>query len=262
MSFFIGLPIAKKGIVTYLKESFNAIQVTSPSAYATSTELATQKQHLHPKKTSMDYIRVAIVEDERQYRDWIAEELASVVDIQVVGTFATGEDALTQVAALQPNIVIMDLMLGKNRMSGTECIFKLRLESPAMKFLVLSSHIDETHVFEALQVGARAYLQKGDIPGKLGDMIRDFYNDIPRMSPVIAQMIMDHFNKPTDTLRLLETLSSRELEVLHTLAEGLTYDQVGDRLFIARGTVAQHANRIYEKLRVNCLAEAIRIYLR
>ena len=209
----------------------------------------------------MDPISVVIVEDELQYREWIQEELASEADIECVGAFATGEEALEKSAALRPDIIIMDLMLGKNRMSGTECIFRIRLESPGIKFLVLSSHIDETHVFEALKVGARAYLQKGDIPGNLAELIRSFYRDIPTMSPVIAQLVMDHFNKTTENLRLIQKLSSREEEVLQLLAEGLAYKQVAGRLFIAEGTVRQHAHRIYDKLGVNCLAEAIRIYL-
>lgn len=210
----------------------------------------------------MNPIKVIIVEDELQYREWIQEELAAEPDISCIGAFATGEEALEKSTDLRPDIIIMDLMLGQNRMSGTECIFRIRLESPGIKFLVLSSHIDETHVFEALKVGARAYLQKGDIPGNLADLIRSFSKDIPTMSPVIAQLVMDHFNKTTDTLRLIQKLSTREEEVLQLLTEGLAYKQVAGRLFIAEGTVRQHAHRIYDKLGVNCLAEAIRIYLR
>ncbi len=209
----------------------------------------------------MNPIKIVIVEDELQYREWILEEIGEDNGVSCLAAFATGEEALEKVSALQPDVVIMDLMLGKNRMSGTECIFRLRLESPGLKFLVLSSHIDETLVFEALKVGARAYLQKGDIPGKLVDLIKNFHLGIPSMSPVIAQLMMDHFNKPPETLRLLEKLSDREEEVLLTLAEGLAYKQVGARLHIAEGTVRQHAHRIYDKLGVNCLAEAIRIYL-
>ena len=209
----------------------------------------------------MNPIKVIIVEDELQYREWIQEELAAEPGISCIGSFATGEEALAKSKDLRPDIIIMDLMLGQNRMSGTECIFRIRLESPGIKFLVLSSHIDETHVFEALKVGARAYLQKGDIPGNLADLIRSFSKDIPTMSPVIAQLVMDHFNKTTDTLRLIQKLSDREEEVLQLLTEGLAYKQVAGRLFIAEGTVRQHAHRIYDKLGVNCLAEAIRIYL-
>lgn len=210
----------------------------------------------------MEPINIIIVEDELQYREWILEEVSEASDVRCLAAFATGEEALEKVSALQPDLVIMDLMLGQNRMSGTECIFRLRLESPGLKFLVLSSHIDETHVFEALKVGARAYLQKGDIPGNLVDLIRNFHQGIPSMSPVIAQMMMDYFNKPPETLRLMEKLSKREEEVLRTLAEGLAYKQVGARLHIAEGTVRQHAHRIYDKLGVNCLAEAIKVYLR
>lgn len=209
----------------------------------------------------MSNINIVIVEDEPQYREWIQEELSDASDINCLAAYSSGEEALEKIPTLRPNIVIMDLMLGENRMDGSECIFRLRLENPGIKFLVLSSHIDETHVFSALKVGARAYLQKGDIPGKLADLIRAFHADTPTMSPAIAQLMMDYFNKSTEDLRLIQKLSKRETEVLNALSEGLSYKLVAHRLFISEGTVKQHAHRIYDKLGVNSLAEAIRIYL-
>lgn len=211
---------------------------------------------------SMDTIKIAIVEDEPSFQEWILEELASSNDINCLQVFSTGEEALAQIPQLRPDIVIMDLHLGKNRMDGCECIFKLRLEAPGLKFLVLSSHVDETHVLEALKVGARAYLQKGDIPGRLADTIRRFQAGSPTMSPAIAQLIMDHFNRSQEELRLIDQLTKREIEVLEELIEGFSYKMVADRLDIKLGTVRIHAHNIYQKLEVNCLAEAIRIYLR
>lgn len=210
----------------------------------------------------MDTIKIVIVEDEPSFQEWIQEELAAATDIECLHAFSTGEEALKVIPQLRPDIVIMDLQLGKDRMDGCECIFKLRLEAPGLKFLVLSSHVDETHVLEALKVGARAYLQKGDIPGRLADTIRRFQAGSPTMSPAIAQLIMDHFNRSQEELRLIEKLTKREIEVLEELIEGLSYKMVADRLNIKLGTVRIHAHNIYQKLEVNCLAEAIRIYLR
>ncbi|MEO0790323.1 MAG: response regulator transcription factor [Bacteroidota bacterium] len=218
---------------------------------------------VYPTKTSpaMSTISIVVVEDEPDFREWILEELEEDTDIQCLKTFDTGEEALVEIPKLRPDVVVMDLNLGKDRMNGTECIFKLRLEAPGLKFLVLSSHVDETHVFEALKVGARAYLQKGDIPGKLADLIRRFQDGYPSMSPAIAQLVMNHFNRSEQDLRLIERLTKRELEVLHELSEGLSYKMIAGKLYISDGTVKQHATRIYDKLEVNSKAEAIRLYL-
>ncbi|MEM6397913.1 MAG: response regulator transcription factor [Bacteroidota bacterium] len=209
----------------------------------------------------MPDINIVIVEDEPDFQEWILEELEEDTDIQCLKTFDTGEQALKEIPSLRPDIVVMDLNLGKNRMNGSECIFRLRLEAPGLKFLVLSSHVDETHVFEALKVGARAYLQKGDIPGRLADLIRRFQDGTPSMSPAIAQLVMNHFNRSEKDLRLIERLTDRELEVLHELSEGLSYKMIAGKFHLADGTVKQHAHHIYNKLEVNSKAEAIRVYL-
>ncbi|HMQ47381.1 MAG TPA: response regulator transcription factor [Saprospiraceae bacterium] len=209
----------------------------------------------------MDKIKICIVEDELEFQEWIVDEINEVDDIESLGTYDLAEDALIEIPRLKPDIVIMDLGLNKSNMDGIECMLRLKLVSPGIKFLVITSNTNESLVFEALRVGAGAYIQKGDIPRDLIDLIREFYQGGAPMSPGIARRLIESFHKPPDDLVMLNNLSTREMEILDKLSQGFLYKEIADQLKIAEGTVKQHAHNIYQKLQVNNRTEAIRKYL-
>ncbi len=123
-------------------------------------------------------IRVSIVEDDLEFQNWILEEIGDVSHIECLSTYDVAEDALEELPQLKPDIVIMDLSLDKSDMGGIECMLRLKLVSPNLKFLVITSNSDENKVFEALRVGAGAYIQKGDIPKNLIELLEDFYGGV------------------------------------------------------------------------------------
>lgn len=206
-------------------------------------------------------IRVSIVEDDLEFQKWILEELDEAAHIECISTYDVGENALAELPQIKPDIVIMDLALEKSDMSGIECMLRLKLVSPGLKFLVITANSDESVVFEALSVGAGAYIQKSEIPRKFIDLITEFQEGGAPMSPGIARKIIGRFHKPTQDLILLKELSPRETEVLDNLAKGYLYKEIADNLEIAEGTVKQHSHKIYKKLQVNNRTEAIGKYL-
>jgi len=206
----------------------------------------------------MSNITIAIVEDEVDFQDWIRDEIAEAEDISLLGAFDVAEDALRHIPALNPHIVIMDLTLQKSPRDGIECMVRLLQVLPEVQYLVITANNDEEKLFEAIKVGARAYLQKDEIPRELVDLIREFHAGGSPMSPGIARRVLNYFNQPTE---LISKLSARELEVLRQMARGFLYKEIAANLDIEIGTVKQHTHKIYKKLDVNNNVEAILKYL-
>lgn len=210
-------------------------------------------------------IKISIVEDDNEFSDWIKEEVAAAANIEIVSIYDVGEDAVADIPKLRPDIVIMDLTLDKSEMDGIDCIINLKYISPVPdytpKFLVMTSNSDEKVLFKALEAGAGAYIQKGDIPKRLTELLKEFYEGGAPMSPGIAKKIIERFHrKPVDSQQI-NSLTPREEQVLNLLAKGYLYKEVAGELNIAEGTVKQHAHNIYQKLQVNNVVEAIRKYL-
>lgn len=216
----------------------------------------------------MSKTRVIIVEDEPHYQAWLEKAIQSFPDFEWVDTFASGEAALEQIPAANPDLVLMDIKL-EGEMSGIECMLRLRLLLPDLKMMVLSSHSAEDKVFEALKVGAGAYLLKMDLADSLEKDMLEFMNGGAPMSPEIAQKVISSFHKPPKHAFALAQLTDRERLILQLLAQGLLYKEIAAQLpsetqpgkFIAEGTVKVHVHNIYQKLQVNNRAEAMRIYL-
>lgn len=206
-------------------------------------------------------IRFCIVEDDPEFQNWILEEIADASGFECIGRYEIAENALAEIPQKKPDIVIMDLGLQKSDIGGVECMFRLKLVSPNLKFIVITANNDEEVVFEALKVGAGAYIQKGDIPRNLIDLLTEFFNGGAPMSPGIARRVIESFHKTTKDLSLLNQLSPREMEILDGLSNGYLYKEIAEKLHISEGTVKQHAHKIYQKLQVNNRTEAVLKYL-
>jgi DNA-binding NarL/FixJ family response regulator len=213
-------------------------------------------------------IKIAIVEDDPEFREWLESEL-EVPGFECVGAYSTAEAALSEIPQIKPDIVIMDLGLELSDINGMECMLRLKLVSPTLKFLVITSYGDDERVFEALKTGAGAYLLKNDIPKKLIDVLTEFYNGGAPMSAGIAMKVISSFHKPPGDIVAVQQLTPREKEILEFLSKGYLYKEIADKLYnendptkkIAEGTVKIHAHKIYQKLEVNNRTEAIKKYL-
>lgn len=206
-------------------------------------------------------IKVCIVEDDLEFQEWVRAEVEEAENIEVLDAYDVAEDAIKAVPDLKPDVVIMDLTLEKSDISGIECMLRLRLVAPELKFLVMTSNSDENILYEALYVGAGAYIQKGDIPRRLSILLEEFHAGGAPMSPGIAKKVIENFHRIPEDLLRLKALSNRETQTLELLSKGFLYKEVASHLKIAEGTVKQHAHNIYKKLHVNNIVEAVRKYL-
>ncbi len=209
----------------------------------------------------MEKLKISIVEDDPEFQKWILEALEESPYLECVSKHLEGEEALAEIPFFKPDIVLMDLTLEKSKYSGIECILRLRINWPGLKFLVLSAHDDEYRIFEALRVGAGAYIHKEEVDQEsLISAILEFYEGGAPMSPGIAKRVIKNLQQDTDDLQRLQKLTPREINVLEQLSRGKLYKEVADQLDIKEGTVKQHAHKIYKKLQVFNGVEAVLKY--
>jgi DNA-binding NarL/FixJ family response regulator len=201
-------------------------------------------------------IRVVLIEDHRSTREGLAQLIGGSPGFSVAGRYGSGEEALQQIAADHPDVVLTDI--GLPGMSGIEVVARIRELLPRTPILVLTVHGEDQHVFDALCSGACGYLLKDVPPVRLLEAIRELHAGGAPMSPEIARRVVLMFQKFAPIQKAESKLSARQLEVLQLLAEGHSYKGCADRLAVSIDTVRFHVRQIYEQLHVHSKSEAVR----
>ena len=200
-------------------------------------------------------ISLVIVEDLEEVREGLQQFISLDKDFRVLDTYTTAEEALYELPALKPDIVIMDINLPG--LNGIECIRELKPKLPKTQFMMFTVYENDEKVFEALKSGATGYLLKNTSLGQLVEALKELYNGGSPMSSNIARKLVNIFQQQEKARLPVEKLSQRENEVLQQLAKGLLYKEIADKLSISTATVRQHIHKIYEKLHVQNRTEAI-----
>lgn len=212
-------------------------------------------------------IKVGIVDDNFVNRKTVSQNLSVNKAIQIVIEADNGHNFLQKMLELptekMPDIVLMDIDMPI--MNGIETIAIASTKYPSIQFLVLTVFDDDDKIFEAIKAGALGYLLKDDSAIVLSDTILNciLHNAVP-MSPAIARKTLQWVKQipiQTKTIPPLgkESLSQREIDILKLIVEGLEYKQISAILFISPHTVRTHTKNIYEKLHINCKAQAIQL---
>jgi DNA-binding NarL/FixJ family response regulator len=216
-------------------------------------------------------VQIAIVDDKQINRQTVKEKLAAYTEVQIMLEARNGKDFLEQLKTSKPipDVVLMDLEMPE--MDGIEAISLAAAAYPDIKFIVLTVFEDNDKIFESIKAGASGYLLKEDSAVNIIDAITNVYefNGIP-MNPGIARKAMELLRQmPIHSYREKEEdevvkadnagLSDREMDVLKEMVSGKNYKAIGEKLFISPLTVRKHAAHIYDKLHVNCRAQAINI---
>lgn len=201
--------------------------------------------------------RVLIADDHEPFRQGLRALLTSSAGIEVVGEAADGEEALRLTAALQPDVVMMDLNMP--RMGGIEATRRIRETSPHVNVLVLSMAEDDDAVFAAVQFGARGYLLKGALRTEILRAIDAVVDGEAIFGAAIANRLARYFagRQEYDARQSFPELTAREAEVLGLLGEHLTNAEIATRLRLSPKTVRNHVSNILTKLQVATRTEAI-----
>jgi DNA-binding NarL/FixJ family response regulator len=205
----------------------------------------------------MEPIHVFIVDDHVLYREGVRKMLSVAQDIEIVGEVASGEEAIVQALALQPDVILMDLkMPGLN---GIEATRRILYASPSIGVLVLTMFETDETVFAAMRAGARGYLLKDADQEEVIRAVKAVNRGEAIFSPAIAERLIHYFAalRPTTTDLAFPELTDREREILHLIAQGHSNSEIAERLLLRTKTVQNHVSNIFSKLQVADRAQAI-----
>ncbi len=196
-------------------------------------------------------IRVVIVDDHPMAQAGTRHFLNAYPDMELVGVASSGEEALTLCQQLQPDVVLMDVVMPG--MDGIAATKALKQAVPATRVIIVTSFGEADVVQRALQAGARGYLLKNATASELVQAVRNAYQGRPVMAHEATEALM----KSMSEANLGHDFTEREREVLALLAQGLSNLQIAERLFVSAATVKFHIGGIFAKLGVATRAEAI-----
>ncbi|MBX2923980.1 MAG: response regulator transcription factor [Chitinophagaceae bacterium] len=208
-------------------------------------------------------ISVFVVEDNNDFNILLTQLFQTHPEFIFSGSARTGQEALYNIPLQNPDVVLMDI--GLPDMSGVECIAKLKPRCRNTEFVAFTVADQDEVVFDALKAGATSYLMKATPPADLIKAIKEVHNGGSPISSDIARKLINLFSQQSNHLKPFKNdfgISRREDEMLTYLAEGMTYQEAADKMFISLSTLKSHIYNTYEKLQVNNKVEAINKYFK
>ncbi|TYL50120.1 response regulator transcription factor [Nocardioides sp. BGMRC 2183] len=187
-------------------------------------------------------IRILVVDDHPVVRDGVAARLAAESDFEVVGEADNGPDAVLRTAALDPDVVVLDLRMPGG--SGVDAVRAMKRQRLRAAVLVLTTYDTDADMVAAIEAGAAGYLLKDAPAQTLVEAVRATAAGETVLSPAVATRLASHLRAPRRSARL----SAREREVLVLVARGRPNREIAEELFVSEATVKTHLAHIYDKL--------------
>lgn len=204
-------------------------------------------------------MRVLIVDDHILFREGLSGLLRSQDDMDVVGECGSVHEAIETARQVNPDVVLMDFSLPDG--TGLDATRAILAEQPAIQIIFLTVHDTDERVIAAMRAGAKGYLLKNLSVSKLLASLRALERGEAAISRTMMARILEEFAQsiPTDSMSPspLVGLTSREIEVLRELADGISNQEIAVRLFISENTVKNHIHKILDKLNLHNRREAI-----
>lgn len=205
-------------------------------------------------------IRVLVVDDHPVVRKGLIAMLETEEGIEVVGEASNGKDAVAQAIALQPQVVLMDLVMPE--MDGIEATRQIKQKAPAVNILVLTSFSTNDKVLPSLNAGAIGYLLKDSNPIDLIKAIHQVALGEGSLHPAVTRQVLQQFHELAEDEKTIEDLTDREVEVLRLMAQGYSNQEIARLLVLSPATVHTHVSRILTKLNVASRTQAALYALR
>ncbi|MEL6321770.1 MAG: response regulator transcription factor [Cyanobacteria bacterium J06626_14] len=193
-------------------------------------------------------IRVLLVDDEDIIRYGLSAMLRCEAMVEVIGEARNGAEAIAQVQALQPDVVLMDINMPV--MDGITATQEIHQMQPQVSVLIVTTCDQQEHLITAICEGAVGYLLKNTSPEDLARSIQAAHKGYMQLSPGLGQKLCQHlrFSNPQKTRRKLKDVTLREQEVLNLIAEGASNREISQRLYISEKTVKNHVSNILRRL--------------
>lgn len=203
--------------------------------------------------TRTEPIRIVVADDHPVVRDGVRSMLAGVPDFEVVGEAESGPEAVAQVRAKDPDVVVMDLRMPGG--GGVDAVRALRDSGARTAILVLTTYDTDSDTVAAIEAGATGYLLKDSPAHTLFDAVRATAAGETFLSPAVVARLASHIRRPEAT----GILSARERQVLTLVARGRSNRVIAEELFVSETTVKTHLMHVYDKLSVNDRAAAVAV---
>ncbi|HHT73293.1 MAG TPA: response regulator transcription factor [Firmicutes bacterium] len=193
-------------------------------------------------------IRVLVVDDHEMVRRGLVSYLETEDGIEVVGEASDGSQAVKFCRDLTPDVILMDLIMQET--DGITATKEIKAEFPHVQVIILTSFVDEKLIFPALEAGALSYLLKTSTAEEIVKAIRSARESQSIIEPQVASRMVSRIQSASNSRPPHEELTQRELEVLRLIGEGMTNQEIAEKLFIGIKTVKTHVSNILSKLGV------------
>lgn len=194
--------------------------------------------------------RVFIIEDDKELRSSFTHIVNSSEKFMAIGSYSTAEEAIHDIPRKKPEIILMDIVMGG--INGVQATQIIKEKYPHIEIVIVTVYEDNDLVFNALKAGASGYITKSANYLELLAALDEIVKGGAPMSTKIARMVIHNFHLNPDS-----PLTKREREIIRMMADGKTYSQISDELFISRETAKTHMRNIYAKLHVKKKSDAI-----
>ncbi len=199
-------------------------------------------------------IKVLIVDDHHVVRRGLLFFLKTQKDIEVVGEASNGKEAIELTALLQPDIILMDLVMPE--MDGIQATKHIKAKYPNIQIIMLTSFSDRDHVVPAIEAGAAGYQLKDIEPDELVLAIRRVMDGENIMHPQVTTQLIQNQEMTSELPHMLHPLTNREQDVLGELTKGKSNKEIASSLFVTEKTVKTHISNIFAKLEVQDRTQA------
>jgi NarL family two-component system response regulator LiaR len=193
-------------------------------------------------------IRVLIADDHAIVREGLRSLLETEPGMDLVGEAADGDEVVAKARALRPDVILLDLVMP--RLDGIAALGAIKRDQPDARILVLTSFAEDEKVFAAIKMGALGYLLKDSSPQELLQAIREVARGEPSLHPTIARKVLRELSRPRDLPPTPDPLTARELDVLRLVAQGLSNQEIAERLAMSERTARTHVSQILAKLQL------------
>lgn len=211
-------------------------------------------------------INVFLVDDHQIVRDGIKSLLLDSSEISIAGEALNGKELMEKIENARPDVILMDISLPD--ISGIELTKQITQQFPEIKIVILSMYTQEEFITNSIASGAKGYLPKNTTQQELLNAIITVYNGKEYYNDTVSKIILENYistvrkSKEAEEGKDEENLSVREKQILKLYVEGMTNQQIADKLFISIRTVESHKNHIMQKLGVKSTVELVKYAIR
>jgi two-component system, NarL family, response regulator LiaR len=208
----------------------------------------------------MKKIRLLLADDHKMVREGLKAFFAPTEDFEVVAEAVDGLEAVEKATKFKPDVILLDLIMPN--MDGIEAAKKIKDQLPDSKIVIITSSLEESRVIASIKAGASGYLLKDSSPLEIEDAIKKVFLGETAFPSRITSIMVKELNRPVKPPSKCTTLTDREIDILKLVANGLSNQEIADRLFLSVWTVRTYVTGILDKLEVENRTQATLYALR